>query len=193
MQSELALGPESIDRVLVIDLLIKIGQPADVILGPIDLQLRQTIENTGNDQLTRFDGTRVVRSLAREALHEVGRRPLLALRLARIFKEPRLARPDFGWKRRVHDRRHCKIDRSGPKTIVIRRRKTLAARKSAEPHGFESHAFAPFHLSYVFLDTDVGQHGDADETVAIDGAILFGEVIVEALDDRHESALVADR
>jgi hypothetical protein len=38
-------------------LLVKIGQPADVVLGPVDLQFREPVENAGYNQLAGFDGS----------------------------------------------------------------------------------------------------------------------------------------
>jgi hypothetical protein len=73
----------------------------------------------------------------------------------------------------VNDNRHLQIERSGPETIVFRRGITLAAWKRIEPRPFQSHALATFQLGNILLGSDIWQHGDPDETVPIDGAVLL--------------------
>src|SRR5262245_45701170 len=92
----------------------------------------------------------------------------------------------------MHNDRHLQIESSGPETIVLRRGVTLPAGKSTEPRSFQSHALAAFELGYVFLGSGIGQHGDADESVPIDGAILLCEIVVEAFDEGKKCRLITD-
>ena len=53
-QTEYPFGPKMVGLILLIDLLAEIRQPADIIFGPVNLQLGKTIENAGDDQLAHF-------------------------------------------------------------------------------------------------------------------------------------------
>src|SRR5258706_14633536 len=85
-QTEHPFGPKMVGFIFLIDLLAEIGQPADIIFGPVNLQLGKAIEDAGDDQLAYFHRARMMRRLARETLHEVSRRPLLAFRSFGIFE-----------------------------------------------------------------------------------------------------------
>ena len=61
-----------------------------------------------------------------------------------------------------------------------------------QPDGFESLLLAPFHLSDVFLGADVRHDRDADQSIAINGAIFFDEVIVESANNREKRIFVFD-
>src|SRR6516165_7575010 len=134
-----------------------------------------------------------MRPLTRKALDEVGGWARFTLGFARIFEQRCVTRSYFGRERSVHDHGHFQIDGSRPETIVVLRGIAPAARKRAKPYSFETHPLAALHFDDILGNTDIRQHSNTDQPVTIDGAVLFGEIIVESLNDRDQSLIVANR
>ena len=80
----------------------------------------------------------------------------------------------------MNRKRHIEINRRCPKLIVFRDRIVFAARERMKPNRFETFFLATFHFSDVFLDADIGKHGNPHEPVRRHAAILLDKVIIEA-------------
>ena len=50
--------------------------------------------------------------------------------------------------------------------------------------------FTALHLGDIFVRADIRHHRDADQAVAVDGAVLFYEMVVERLDDGEKRGAV---
>ena len=72
-------------------------------------------------------------------------------------------------------------------------RKTLTAWKRVQPNGFKSFLLAASHFSDVFVDSDIGQDGDAHEPMWSHAAVFLDEIIVESLHDREKCVFIRDR
>ena len=181
----MAFRPKAIDRIFVVDLFVEVRQPADVVLRPIDLQLREIDRKLPKPPIGSADRSRVVRSLAREALHEIRRRPRFARRLLRIFEKPGLARADFG---RTKCARSPAFPSPAPPPKNDRPRPTenSVRLKRAQPDRLQAHAFAALHFGDIFFGSDVQENGHSDQPVSIDGAILLAKIIVASLNDGDE-------
>src|SRR5215510_5190302 len=70
-ESQQPLRPGAADFISLIHLLVKIRNPADVVFGPIDLQLRKSVKNTAQDQLYSFNRSAVMDAMARNALDKI--------------------------------------------------------------------------------------------------------------------------
>ena len=75
---------------------------------------------------------------------------------------------------------HIEIDRRCPKLIVFRGRIIFTAWERMKPNRVETFFLATFHFGDVFLDADIGKHGNPHEPVWRDAAILLDKVIIEA-------------
>src|SRR6185295_4415524 len=93
----------------------------------------------------------------------------------------------------MNGQRHVEIEGCGPKLVVFRSRKTLTAWKRVQPNGFKSFLLAASHFSDVFVDADIGQDGDADESMGSHAAVFLDEIIVESLHDREKCGFIRDR
>ena len=80
---------------------------------------------------------------------------------------------------------------SCPEPVVLIAGVALPARVGRQPHGLQPHPRASFHLRDVFVCAGIGKDGDTDETLPVHGAVLFREVVIEALDDGKKSLAVA--
>src|SRR5262245_34812645 len=71
LESQQPLRPGAADSISLIHLLAKIRNPADVVFGPIDLQLRKSVKDTAQDQLYSFNRSAVMDAVARNALNKI--------------------------------------------------------------------------------------------------------------------------
>src|SRR5262249_38656847 len=148
--------------------------PAQTRLGEEDLEVRETIEDAGQDELRKAHRRGCAQERQRDPLDELARPDLLenVRRDAGVLEGGLRGAGPEAVEADVHRQRQLHLDGGGPEAIVFGRRVPLAAGKDAEADALEAEALAVLELGDGVVDVGPRNHAETDEPVARRRAVL---------------------
>lgn len=163
------LGPEAVPVVAVVHLLEVARNPPELVLGEVDLQRREAVEQPAHHQL--HDVERASDTVARQPL-DVVRRTYRRRRLDRV-PEDRPSVGHAGPEAGVHRDRHVHVGGRRPEPVVFRRRVVVAAGEGGDLHHLHPSLFTPMQLVQGGVQPPLGNAPHPDQPIRVRGAVLL--------------------
>ena len=184
--------PVAVALVPVVRLLHPERHPAETGLGKEDLQIREPVEDAGEDCLGEAHRRGGAEERQGDPLHDgPAAEPRDHRRVdAGILERRLLGARALAIEADVHGERHLHLDGRRPEPIVLRYRIALPAGEHAERDSAESELRAVLELGDGIVQVGPGDDAEPDEPISRDGAVLFAEPVVVGADRRAVGVVV---